>query len=236
MKKLTSLLLAAVILVSGCSANPTRTARSTFTETPTPQPPTPTNTPIPVSSSTATEEPEEPTVTPTAALPMVTLIQDTVCRMGPGENYNKVITEPKNKTVAINGRNEDTTWVIITEESLSCWIPVSAIKKPGDLGELRVSRYKALPVGPSWIAFPEGGCSAASQPVFLQWGPVSNRTQYRIFRNGRAIFTMTGGDQFYDADIPSINKAFVYTYAVQAFNDYGVSTTVSITVSICAKK
>jgi hypothetical protein len=172
---------------------------------------------------------------------MVTLAKDAVCRKGPDENYYKVDAYSKSSAVELIGRNENSTWIMIKKNgsdqaSPSCWVPASTIEYPGGLDTLRIAKYAALPVGPSWIAAPEGGCSAATRPMLLQWGPVSSRTQYRIYRNGSAIATMTGNGQFYDANMPDTHQNAVYTYAVQAFNDFGTSTTVTVTVSVCGKK
>jgi hypothetical protein len=235
MKKSIFLFLLTVILVSGCSGTPTRRARSTATETPATQPPASTSTPKPVSSPT-----EEPTITPTvtATLSKVTLAQDTICRLGPNENYYKLYPYFKGDAFILNGRNEDNTWVLVKENqaddlSLSCWVPVSALKNPGKLDGLSIAKYEALPIGPSSITAPNGVCGA-NRPMIVEWSPLVDGVEYRLYRNWKAVSTQTEG-KYYDMDLPDKGKAVVFTYMVQAINDYGTSPSIAVSVTYCGK-
>jgi hypothetical protein len=238
MKKMISLFLLAVILVSGCTTRPTRTARSA-TKTPSAQSAVSTSTPVPTASPTQ-KPTEEPTIAPTAtAAPfIVTLAQDTVCRLGPGENYYKMILELKGDKVELNGRNENSTWVIIKENSSdsgspSCWIPVSAFVSLNKLDGLSIAKYDLLPAGPSSITAPNGVCGA-NKPMVVEWSPVVDGVEYRLYRNWKAVSTQTGG-KYYDVDLPEKGKAVVFTYMVQAINEYGTSPSVAVSVIYCGK-
>jgi hypothetical protein len=238
MKKMISLFLLAVILVSGCSSRPTRTARSA-TKTPSAQSDASTSTPIP--SPLPTQEPtKEPTIALTATVTpfIVTLAQDTTCRLGPGENYYKMILELKGDKVELNGRNEDGTWVIIQENSSdsgspSCWIPVSAFVSLNKLDGLNIAEYELLPPAPSSITAPNGVCGN-NRPMVVEWSPVVDGIEYRLYRNWKAVSTQTGG-KYYDVNLPDKGKAVVFTYMVQAINEYGASPSIAVSVTYCGK-
>lgn len=235
MKKSITLFLLAVILVSGCSGSATRRARSAATEMPPTQPPASTRTPTPVPTST-----EEQTIMPTATetLSTATLAQDTICRLGPNENYYKLYTYFKGDSFILNGRNEASTWVLVKENqsddlSLSCWVPVSSIESPGELARLNVAEYEALPLGPSSITAPNGVCGT-NRPMLVEWSPVVDGVEYRLYRNWKAVSTQTGG-KYYDVDMPDKRKAAIFIYMVQAINEYGTSPSIAVSVSVCGK-
>ena len=244
MKKSIFLLLLATILISACSGNATRTAKSA-TKLPPTLPPASTRTPTPTPSLTeepteeATEElTEEPTIAPTAttAPPTATLAEDAICRLGPGENYYKLVLELKGETVVIDGRNENSTWVVTTYNngSPSCWIPVSAIKNPGGFGGLSIAKYELLPPGPSSITATNGVCGN-NKPMNVEWSPVVNGVEYRLYRNWVAVSTQMGG-KYYDVNLPDKGRATSLTYMVQGINEYGTSPSVAVSVTVCGKK
>jgi hypothetical protein len=239
MKKSIFSLLVSILLLSACSANPTRTAGSTHPETPMAQPPVSTSTPIPAASPTDTEEPtEEPTIKPTAAPATATLAEDAICRLGPSANYYKLYPYFKGDAFILNGRNEDSTWVLAKENltndlSLSCWLPVSALENPGGLAELSVAKYELLPSSPASITAPSGVCGN-NKPMVVEWSPVVDGIEYRLYRNWKVVSTQTDG-KYYDADLPEKGKAIIFTYMVQATNDYGTSPSIAVTVTYCGK-
>jgi hypothetical protein len=235
MKKSIILFLLAVILVSGCSANTTRTPRSAATKTPTTQAPAATKALTPIPTST-----KEPTLAPTAtaAPAMAKLAGDTICRLGPNENYYKLYSYFKGDTFILDGRNEDSTWVLVKENqsddlSLSCWVPASALENPGGLAGLSVAEYELLPPGPSSITAPNGVCGN-NRPMVVEWSPVVDGIEYRLYRNWKPVSTQTGG-KYYDMNLPDKGKATVFTYMVQAINDYGTSPSIAVSVTYCGK-
>ena len=247
MKKSIYLLLLTTLLISACSGNATRTAKSA-TELPPTQPPASTRTPTLTPSLTeepteeATEElTEEPTIAPTAtaALPTAALAEDAFCRLGPGENYYNLITKRKGETIGLNGRNENNTWILTNDniydnQSPSCWVPVSAIKNPGALDGLSVAKYELLPPGPSSITAPSGVCGN-NKPMIVEWSPAVDGVEYRLYRNWVAVSTQTGS-KYYDVNLPDKGGATSLTYMVQGINEYGTSPSVAVSVTVCGKK
>jgi len=217
MKKHIFLLLLIALLLSACSASSTRRPRTHATETPADQSPALTATPKPRPSATP-EPTETATVVATPTPVSAMLAQDTTCRLGPGENYYKMVITLKGDKVAPLGRNEDSTWAMINENSSdsgspTCWIPVSSLESYGNVSGLSVVEYELLPAGPATIRATNGVCGA-NKPMVVEWSPVVDGVEYRLYRNGKAVSTQSGG-KFYDVNIPEKGKATVLTYAVQ---------------------
>jgi hypothetical protein len=66
--------------------------------------------------------------------------------------------------------------------------------------------------------------------VLISWSPVQDASGYRIYRNGELVSTNYSGDnRFYDNPRASID----YTYAIEAYNEYGVSKRLAVTLNVC---
>jgi hypothetical protein len=166
------------------------------------------------------------------------LTQDTTCRLGPGENYYKMVLELKGDKFEPQGRNEDGTWVLINEnsadsESPICWLPTSALVSADGISGLSLAKYELLPPGPSSIIATNGVCGS-NKPMVVKWSPVVDGVEYRLFRNGKAVSTQSGGN-FNDVNIPEKGKPTILTYLVQGVNDYGTSPAVAVSVTVCGK-
>jgi hypothetical protein len=238
MKKLVILFSLIALLAAGC-ATPAPSPTPVPAATATPLPPKPTQTPSPTLPPT-----QIPTITPTATpgaemYSLVTFTEQIVCRMGPDVHYNPVVTYHQGDTAELNGRNEDRSWVMVKVEeknkNLYCWAPITSIEDPGDLGGLSVPMVGKLPNAPLSLTATNGVCGTSPVVMILEWSPVAAGTGYRIYRNGKNIGTEYSG-RFRDFDTPRASKAYVYTYAVQAFNAYGVSVhQASVSVTLCGK-
>jgi hypothetical protein len=66
--------------------------------------------------------------------------------------------------------------------------------------------------------------------VKISWTQVGSARGYRIYRDGQLMQTNNGADNGY-YDNPLLKKPTVF--AVEAFNDYGVSNRIAITVPAC---
>lgn len=238
MKEKFLLLICMAILLAACAPNRTaRTSRrtpATALATATLMPwPTPSDTPAPT---------DFPTLTPTATIGIgspVTLAQDAVCRMGPGESYYEVLPYFEKDALELSGRNETGDWVTVTDPfnagDPACWIPSAALASTNGLDGLQVVDYPALPAVPTSINAPNRVCGLASQPLIIKWSPISSGSEYRLYRNGELVSTQSGGS-YYDLDVPKPQRPVVYAYVLQTFNDYGNSPfTLSASVSVCAK-
>lgn len=169
---------------------------------------------------------------------IVVLTQDTTCRLGPSENYYKMVLELKGDKFEPLGRNEDSTWIMVNEnsadsESPTCWLPASALVSADGISGLSLAKYELLPPGPSSITATRGVCGTNRQMV-VEWSPVVDGVEYRLYRNWKVVSTQTGG-KFYDVNIPEKGKATVLTYMVQGVNEYGTSPSVAVSVTVCGK-
>lgn len=240
MKKTIYLLLAAIFL-AGCAfpgasgqriqpAAPLQATADVPTSTPIPALPTATSTPMPA-SPTETMEPT-PTLVPTLqAFPFVTFTQDTNCRRGPGKSYFADLTFKKGDTTQANARNEDGAWISVQVPNKSnyCWVSASLLEGLGDVQGLLYLEAQTLPQAPWEISILKEICGEPNI-VLIEWSPVVDATGYRIYRNGELVSTNYSGDnRFYDNPRVTID----YTYAIEAFNEYGVSPRLAIKINAC---
>ena len=238
MKKHLTLFLLLAVALAGCNFTGTagRTALDTptaglpaATATATTLPPTPTVAPSPL-PPTAT-----PTAGPTATssiFPVLTLAANTVCRAGPAKLYNAVSSVSKGKSFEANGRNADGSWVALQAPRVGddCWVPLSSLDNPPDLGALSVVETQPLPGQPMNVIASANACGSVTN-LWLYWTTV-NAVGYRIFRNGTEIGTVYGS-KFRDLTTPRTKLPTVFLYEIQAFNASGVSDRASVSVTIC---
>ena len=95
------------------------------------------------------------TATPSATT--LTLLKNANCRLGPGTAYDSVDAFPQGTSVAIKGRNEDSSWFWVLKPSGSsrCWISASVGTASGN--------WQTVPV----IAAPPLPATATSEPTDL---------------------------------------------------------------------
>jgi len=241
MKKTFILMCVMALFLSACALG--RTPRSTRTPggAAAALPATTTETPeavLPASTSTPTSAPVS---TPTATQgigSLVGLVQDTTCRKGPGQSYFKVFSYFGKDTVELEGRNEGADWVLIQDAfnaDVVCWVPTAALMPMDWLDGVAVAEYAALPAAPTSISAPKSLCGTATGPVVVKWSPVASGVEYQVYRNGELVSTQSDG-RYYDPDMPKPHTTVVYTYVVQAVNDYGVSPhALTVSVAFCGK-
>lgn len=202
------------------SAGLSETATPAASDTPLP---TDTPSPVPVPTLTGTPTPQ--------AFPVVTFSQNANCRKGPGLRYYNVVAYTKGQTAQLAGRNEDASWfwVRMANERDYCWTSASTIVDFGDASVLSVIPYQTLPDDPASIAVTKKSCGGVNI-LRIEWSDVQAEQGYRLYLDGALLRTFPPGVT-YVMDYPRNAKAYVY--AVEAFNEYGVSRRTAITEPGC---
>ena len=179
---------------------------------------TATLTPLPTVFFTATKatSASTPTITPTYSTPMLTVLQQTNCREGPGQDYQVIFTYLANKKLEIAGRYDPTNyWLVKSSDSSTgtCWLW-------GEYVELSGSYWVVPTVTPpptATLAPPQApsiqdwhfDCIGGTMTFNLTWEDrATNETGYRVFRDGEAV-----------AELPANSTAFTETIPVQAGQD-----------------
>lgn len=241
MKKLIFFLVVAALMLGACGAKtpaPQAAPLATSTSVPTAAPTKPSATPT-EAPPTLTPEPSA-TATPDFTLfPTVTFAQTSTCRLGPDENYYKVVTFTQGQTSQAQGRSEDSAWLEVLSQaknkSFTCWVKVADLEKLEKIEPLTVSIAPPLPVGPSTAKASAGICgrNAVNKPVTISWAPVVGGGGYYVYRNGKNHATVFGG-YYNDYGVPKSKDPVVYTYEIQAFNSVGLSKTkAAVSVTMC---
>src|SRR5688572_11725597 len=91
----------------------------------TPSTSTTTTTPSPRVTQTSSTDSLTGTITTTFSVPMLTVLESTNCRTGPGEEYEVILTYLTGKELEIVGRYEPTNfWLVKSNESPAgtCWL------------------------------------------------------------------------------------------------------------------
>jgi len=241
MKNLIMIIVISGLLFSACSPRTPEVAPSLpkatlpAQTTSTKLPPTLTATPLP---PTQTAVPTN-TATPVVSLfPMITFIEDVVCREGPDPYYYPVVNFSTGQTSQVQSRSDDGAWLVVLSQapnkSTVCWVPVSSVEKFGDVKPLLVSIAPPLPAGPFKATASKGVCGVNRQgAIVVDWSPLASGTGYYVYRNGVNIATVYG-NSYIDHDTPGSKTPYIYTYVIQAFNSVGLArVTASVSVTLC---
>ena len=192
-------------------------------------------TPRSLESSTNSPTPSpvaSPTITPTYSTPTLTVLQQTNCREGPGQDYEVTFTYLPKAKLTILGRygNED-YWLVKSPESPTghCWLW-------GEFVEVSGSYWVVPSVTPPPTATPP----LPSAPSALLWNyectfnginndlnvsltwtdKANNETGYRVFRDGELIADLAAGSTNY-SDRVAVNPGQSTVYRIEAYNITG---------------
>ncbi len=100
-----------------------------------------------------------PTATSAPSGPSFTLDKNANCRKGPGKAYDANETLYQGQTVPIQGRNPDSSWLLVTQSgSRGCWVSASTGQISGDINTVQYANAPALPQ-------PAANEPAAEQPA-----------------------------------------------------------------------
>jgi len=186
-----------------------------------------------IASQTATRALTQ-TITPTFSTPMLTVLESTNCREGPGQDYQVVFTYLENKQLQILGRYDPTNyWLVKSAESGSgsCWLWGEYVEVSGSYWAVPsvtppATATLAPPQAPSlqnWEYF----CSAGQMTITIEWTDrATNETGYRVLRNGEAVAELPANSTDY-SEVIAMDTGESIEYYLQV---YGPGGTVNVIV------
>lgn len=198
----------------------------------------------PIPSSTSRTNPNAPTatITPTFSTPMLTVLQQTNCRTGPGQDYEIVFTYLPNAKLIILGRyNIENYWLVKSEESPTgqCWLWGEYVQVSGSYWVVSsvtppptsTLRPPNAPSFQSWDYTCTYNGVNNDLNVTLTWSDKSNNeTGYRVFRDGGLVAELPAGSTAY-ADKVAVDSGQGVGYRVEAYNVTGTASTSTISIS-----
>lgn len=169
------------------------------------------------------------TITPTYAVPMLTVLQQTNCRTGPGQSYEVVYTYLTWKELEIVGNYpQENYWLVKSTESPTgeCWLWGEYVEVKGSywvVSSVTPPPTATIPPPQAPVAEWEYFCSYANNQidVSLKWADVAtNETGYRIIRNGQVVAELAANSTSYIETIPLVAGEKT-TYQIEVFNITG---------------
>ncbi len=173
------------------------------------------------------------TVTPTFSTPMLTVLESTNCREGPGQDYEVVFTYLPKKQLQILGRYDPTNyWLVKSAESKtgSCWLWGEYVETTGSYWAVPsvtppATATLAPPPAPSlqkWEYF----CSVGQMTITIQWTDrATDETGYRILRDGESVAELAANSTAYTETIPML-AGDTAEYYLQVYGPGGTSSTI----------
>ena len=178
------------------------------------------------------------TITPTYSTPMLTVLQQTNCREGPGQDYQVVFTYLAKVRLEIIGRYDPTNfWLVKSPQSKSgtCWMWGEYTEASGS--------YWAVPTltPPPTATMPppqaptiqkwDYSCGIGNLTFTLTWeDKATNEEGYRVFRDGEQIAELPANSTSWTETIP-LESGETVSYYLQVYGPSGRVNTSIIEVS-----
>jgi len=189
------------------------------------------------STATATNA-SKATVTPTYSTPMLTVLQQTNCREGPGQDYQVVFTYLAKVKLEIIGRYDPTNfWLVKSPDSKSgtCWMWGEYTEASGSYWVVPTvtpppTATMPPPLAPANRKW-DYSCSGGNATFNLTWeDKANNETGYRIFRDGEAVAELPANSTSFTETTP-LESGENATYYLQVYGPSGTVNTSTITIS-----
>jgi hypothetical protein len=199
------------------------------------QPPVPAVTATSAATATATSA-ATATVAPTATTQLTAQVIPSInayCRKGPGTNYYEITYLDQGTAYNVIGRNSlNTWWLVQAPGNVTCWMGDPGASQQGPVNQVAIALVQPLPVTPAtFVESNTCDTTAHTLHVLFNWSAVTNVTGYRIYRNGTQI-TDAGptATAFTDSSAPTGTNL---VYELEAHNDYGVASLITVSVPTC---
>ena len=186
--------------------------------------------------STATN-PAKATITPTYSTPILTVLQQTNCREGPGQDYDVVFTYLAKVKLEIIGRYDPTNfWLVKSPDSKSgtCWMWGEYTEASGSYWVVPTVMPPATATVPPPLAPANRKwnytCGAGNATFSLTWEDrATTETGYRIFRDGEQVADLPANSTAFTETIP-LEDGKSATYYLQVYGPSGTVNTSTITI------
>ncbi|HKJ38037.1 MAG TPA: SH3 domain-containing protein [Anaerolineales bacterium] len=191
------------------------------------------DTPTPTFSPTGT-------ITPTYSVPILSVLEQTNCREGPGQDYEVVFTYLPKKKLEILGRYDPNNyWLVKSSDSLSgeCWLWGEYVEVTGSYWAVSSvtpppTKTPAPPAAPSiqkWDFF----CNSVTGEMntTIQWTDnANNEIGYRVIRDNTIISELPANSSTYTETI-LLSSGESVTYFIEVHNVTGSvrSTPINLT-------
>lgn len=192
-----------------------------------PAQPTPEVTYVVVVENTATPNPTDTPIPPSPTPqipPELTLTKNTNCRLGPSTFYNIVDQIASGKELPVIGRNEDSQWwQVVNDTGRECWIYYENATPNQDFSSLSIGDAPDLPGIPLSFFVVDQLCQPGPKKfsLTLSWASGGGETAYRLYRDGGRVGEFKASRLNYKDPAVPFNK--VVTYEIEAVNENGTS-------------
>lgn len=179
--------------------------------------------------------PATPTLTPTPAKPTLHINTNVNCRSGPGGNFKVTTSYTAGTTLELVGKNSDPAYwqVKIPNSSETCWIDAQYATPGGDFGSLpEVTPEASSQSAPVEPGLKQWNYSYANPKLTmsLSWYAKSDNVNgYRVYRSGNQVADLPANTTSYTETVDCAYGSQM-TYAVEAYNNAGVSPQLTKTI------
>ena len=171
-------------------------------------------------------------ITPTYSVPMLTVLEPTNCRTGPGEEYEVIFTYLEGKELEIAGRYDPGDfWLVKSNESPNgnCWLWGEYVEVTGSYWAVASvtpppTATSAPPRQPGIVEW-NFSCGVGTLTFTVTWADnASDETGYRIFRNGETIVELPANSTTF-TDLFNVSADQSVEYYVQVYSPVGTANT-----------
>jgi len=179
-----------------------------------------------------------PTITPTYSTPMLTVLEQTNCREGPGQDYEVLFTYLAKKKLEIAGRYEPTNfWLVKSPESTTgtCWLWGEYVELSGSYWVVPTltpppTATIAPPLAPS-VQNWHFDCSGGNVTFTMQWEDrATNETSYRVYRDGNLVVELPANSTSYQIVFP-MQSGESTTFHLQVYTPSGTANSPVMTLT-----
>jgi hypothetical protein len=179
------------------------------------------------STATATR-PVKATVTPTYSTPILTVLQQTNCREGPGQDYQVVFTYLAKVQLEIVGRYDPTNfWLVKSPQSKSgtCWLWGEYTEASGSYWVVPTltpppTATQPPPQAPSITKW-DYSCAGGNMTFSVEWqDKATNEAGYRVFRDGESVAELPANSTSWTETIP-LKSGKSVSYYLQVYGPSG---------------